>query len=276
MFNNYFHSRFIEDLFLVDPKYSEDYYSRILYGFETMKQSSITIGILARDLEEILPFSLARLHSLGSLFGSYKLIAYENDSVDRTKEILRDSVDVLISEQKNWIINEQDKSSGRRERMSYYRNSLRNEMIKLDSDYYMVYDADILGGFSYEGIANSISYKWDVCGSNSFIYDEHQGDIRRLYYDSWAYRHFGQRTEENIEEINKITMHRGEPIIRVNSCFGGLALYRPLFFKNQVYKYTAEDCDHVTLHLKMVDDGAMIVVNPSQIVVYNETRYLKR
>lgn len=274
MFNNYFHSRFPEDLFLVDSKYTSDYYSRIVYGFETMKKSSITIGILARDLENILPFSLARLHALGSLFGSYKLIAYENDSADNTKQILHDSVDLLISEQKHWIINKQDKSQGRRERMAYYRNTLRNEMIKVDSDYYMVYDADVLGGFSYEGIANSISYKWDVCGSNSFIYDEHNGNIRRLYYDSWAYRYLGQRAEKDSDNINNIAMHRGEPVVRVNSCFGGLALYKPMFFKNQVYKYTADDCDHVTLHLKMIDDGAMIVVNPSQIVLYNRTRYV--
>lgn len=276
MFNNYFHSRFPEDLFLVDSQYTTDYYSRVIYGFETMKKSSLTIGILARDLENILPFSLARLHFLGSLFASYKIVAYENDSIDGTKEILRNSVDLLISEQKSWIINEQDKSIGRRERMAYYRNTLRDAMVKIDSDYYLLYDADILGGFSYEGIANSISYRWDVCGSNSFIYDEHEGNIRRLYYDSWAYRHLGQITEEDVEEINRITMHRGEPVIRVNSCFGGLALYKPLFFKNKVYKYTAEDCDHVTLHLKMIDDGAVIVVNPSQIVIYNETRYLKR
>jgi hypothetical protein len=276
MFNPYFASRFPEDLYTVAQNAQEDYSARVIYGFERMKDTSITIGILARNLEHILPYTIVRINALRTLFRSVTLVAYENDSTDKTKEILSRNVEFLISEELNNPVNKSDKSEDRKVRMAYYRNRLKDRMMRYDSDYYMIYDADILGGFSYEGIANSFSYTWDVCGSNSIMYDTHENKTRRVYYDSWAWRSLGvlTDTQEDNEKANLMFYHRGDRPVRVTSCFGGLALYNKDTFQNVKYKYESYDCDHPTLHIPMWKDGKTIVMNPSQIVLYNKTRYV--
>lgn len=274
MFNSYFASRFPEDLYVVDPRLQDDYTSRVIYGFSKMSQVSITIGMLARNIEEIAPYTVARINALREFFGSSTVVAFENDSTDRTVDILSPAVDFFITRRLEWPVNVSDKSHARKMRMAYYRNECRAEMLRHPSDYYMVYDSDILGGFSYEGIANSFSYEWDVVGSNSLIYDGDEEQIRRLYYDSWAYRPVDNIYDTNVEAKNLIFLNRGEKPIEVASCFGGLALYKHSSFSNHRYRYTDQDCDHVTLHLPMFFDKLKIIMNPSQITLYNRTRYV--
>lgn len=273
--NKYMAARFPDSFYLVAKTNNFDYMNRVTYGFSKMAESTVVIGILARDVADILPYNLYRLEFLKSLFKDANLIAYENDSVDKTCQILLSSmvVDDVISESGKFPTMEQDKSLQRREKMAYCRNRLRDAMIEHGADYYLLYDADILGGFSYEGIANSFSYKWDVCGSNSIIYDGDDENIRRLYYDSWAWRDIENYEDHDSEDINLRSYNRGDKPVECMSCFGGLAIYNNIFTHKQ-YRYTSEDCDHVTINIPMYDNGAKIIMNPSQLVLYNKTRYV--
>jgi hypothetical protein len=64
---------------------------------------------------------------------------------------------------------------------------------------------------------------------------------------------------------------RGEPLLPVNSCFGGLGLYRmPAWL---AARYGGDDCEHVVLHRRMRDAGYdRQYLNPSQIVLYGRKR----
>lgn len=277
MFSSYFASRFPEDMYLVAPGREEEYAARVIYGFNKMLESKIVIGMLVRDLETILPFTLARIDALRSMFCDSVVVVYENDSTDRSKEILIQSNHInLISENLDWPINEQDKSTARMKRMAYFRNACRTEMLRHNADIYMFYDSDILGGFSYEGIANSFSYNWDVCGSNSVIYDIYNDNKRRLYYDTFAFRlpEYLVDEQEHSESKNLMIFHRGDTPLNVASCFGGLGLYKKEIFENPKYQYSSDDCEHATFHIPMFLDGANILINPSQIVLYNRTRFV--
>lgn len=289
MISTYFKTQFPEDWYLPEKSIASGYMDRCNYGFDHISRKRLTIGFLARDIESVLPYTIARLTHLGRFFQFCHIVCFENDSIDKSKEILKSTernykagdLDIvsdnisftLISSNIGKEKNTQDKSLGRRERMAFYRNSLREEMLKSTADYYMVYDGDIEGGFSYEGIANSFSYDWDVCGSNSIIYKTVNDKVQRYYYDSWAWRDLGNWECHEDVEINPRAYHRGEKPIEVNSCFGGLALYNHKTFSCPSYSYTSDDCDHVTLHKQMKNNKCSIFMNPSQLTLYSKSRY---
>lgn len=263
-------SNFPESVFNTQKK---EYYEKTLIGLEKMESKEVLIVGLVRDSEKALPQNIWRIERLGKMFKSYNVFLYENDSVDKTKDILikwsqnnnRISTSLNTLEKKR---HDQDKSEERRTDMAFYRNKYVEEIhVRGGSyDYVIVYDFDILGGFSYEGVANSIGWDYDITGSNSIIYQ----DDHIQYYDSYALEMYEDKTQE---EKNLLSFSRGDEPVEVKSCFGGMAIYKQECSRSG-FNYTADDCDHKTLHKEMRDYGFRVYLNPSQIVLYNETRYL--
>jgi hypothetical protein len=166
-----------------------------------------------------------------------------------------------------------DQSLERRVNMAYVRNKyLEHAKKKYKSGYKLdviiVLDLDIIGGYSYTGLLNSLSYfNNNTCiGSNSIYYQDNQ----RLYYDTWAYKDLNNKSEQ---DKNLMVFHRGENPFEVDSSFGGLMLYPSSILKHNI-KYDSWDCDHVTLHKQLKDLGYKIYLNPSQIVLYSDHYYV--
>lgn len=285
-----FKSSFPEDLYLPATAYEIDYAQRVFFGYNIMSKNDVIIGILVRNIEEIAYHTVLRVCRLGSLFRNATVVWLENGSSDKTRESLlrllpkshillgdpnEDPFNAMDNlEQMRFIDTlpyQGDKSFGRKQRMALVRNLLRNNMIKCEPSHYsIILDGDILGGFSYEGIAHSFSYDWDVCASNSLIYKNGV----KLYYDSWAWRDLEHEKEHSDEEINPREYHRGDTPIRVTSAFGGLGIYKSELYHSPKYHYQDTDCDHPTIHIPMWKDGAKIIMNPSQITLFNKTRYV--
>ena len=60
---------------------------------------------------------------------------------------------------------------------------------------------------------------------------------------------------------------RGEPLVPVTCCFGGLGIYRMEAYRHG--RYGTTDTEHVGFHRAMIDAGfARLFLNPSQILVY--------
>jgi hypothetical protein len=95
----------------------------------------------------------------------------------------------------------------------------------------------------------------------------------RLFYDTWALRLFNKSEELDDNKANLYQFNRGQSPFRVNSCFGGLAIYNPRFLEENI-KYTSKDCDHPTLHNELTRRGYYVVFNPSQITLYNKSCYV--
>lgn len=252
----------------------EIYRDKCILGKTKMANSSVLICGLARDCEDTLVKNIARIDRLKAFFKKSKVFVYENDSSDKTADILYDwwceGNITLVTEDLNNIRHEQDHSHKRTVDMAYYRNKYLKFAAKEQWDFMIVYDFDLEGGFSYEGVCNSFGYdEWDVIGSNSLYYDNHSGQNRRLYYDSWAFREFN---DEEYKDVNLKRYERGEAPIEVFSCFGGLAIYKRDCVRPE-YQYKAGDCDHPTLHKQMRRDGYKVFLNPSQITLYNEHGY---
>lgn len=281
-----FHS-FPEALFLPEFSRQEEYITRVFSGREIARNSRVLICGLVRDASNYSCYLYHRLMAIASPFAQAHIILYENDSKDKTVDKLYDHFDErpnrlvtfeILSERLSKKRNAQDKSSGRRADMAYYRNQyLAKAYERLPAyDYMIVLDTDICGGYSYEGIYHSLTFmdKYDAIGSNSLLYRVRDGNKERLYYDAWAFRQLGAETEHLTTEVNtKLQLKRGEPIFDVNSAFGGLAVYKKDLLCQHNPFYTDEDCDHVTLHKQLRAKGGRIGLNPSQIVLYSPTIY---
>src|SRR5690606_25174011 len=125
----------------------------------------------ARNIEENFCSLVARLETLGELFYQYGILIYENDSTDKTPSYLTTwSIENPHVKFCSEILNFEmlsDTSQKRLQQMAYARNRL-HEMIKrcIPPTYIILVDTDLAGGFSYDGVAHSISYEnFDCIGA---------------------------------------------------------------------------------------------------------------
>jgi hypothetical protein len=258
------------------PPVSKDYANKCLLGLQIASKTNVLIVGCVRDAEPSLEPNLARLDEIRRLFNFSKVIIYENDSKDFSKEILdnyaKTRYNTIFLTEKLGTRKLSDHSLERRINMANARNKYleySKKVIKTNHiDIIIVIDLDIKGGYSYTGLLNSLSYinKTLCIGSNSIYYQ----DKTRLFYDSWAYLDSNNKSEE---EKNLMCFHRGEPLLEVDSCFGGLCIY-PASILNYNIKYENWSCDHVTLHKQLKDLGYKIYLNPSQIVLYSDHYYV--
>lgn len=277
LLNNYIESQFPEALYRPAIADFERYAARVNSGCVTASLSSVVICGLARDIGKNIEYLIPRLNKIGSLFGSYRIVLVENDSTDGTDVKLKNLNDFnisVISEKQEKKRHEQDKSIQRRIDMAYYRNKYLNYILscKMDPDYLIIVDTDLSGGYSYEGIMNSLGFEedWTAIGSNGLIYRGTE-TIERLYFDTWALRTLGSWNDVCGEDANRLRLERGEEPEKVFSCFGGLAIYK--YPRIQGMRYNASDCDCVTLHKQIINSGGNIYLNPSQITLYNSHQY---
>lgn len=270
-------SSFPESKFLPNPRRLKDYNSYVAAGKAKMRNSSVVITGLARNIAPVVGKTIARIERTGRMFKSYKVVIFENDSKDNTAEQLQawaaaNSNVTILTENRNDPINPGIRCLDRATRMALYRNKYRQFIADnyADIPYTIVIDTDLPGGWSYDGLANTFgqALPWDFVGSNGIIYKDYEGVIARpLYYDAWAFRWAGSWSPVAARQINPRHWPRGEPMVKVNSCFGGLGVYCTEALVS--VEYDGTDCEHVPLHRKMMEAGfGQLFMNPSQIACY--------
>lgn len=271
---------FPEAFFPIPIELNREYCMRLEIGERNASQSSVCICGLMRNSGTNFQYTKKRIEKIGSFFNSYKVFMYENDSSDKSAELLEkwseDNDNVFhISEKLQNIKHEQNHSLDRRIDMAYYRNKYLGFLQGTKFDYVIVLDTDLIGGYSYEGILNSLSFDFNVMASNSILmrYHNESNFVEQLYYDAWAFRKIGQETKHKDEEVNILKLPKGGYPFNVNSAFGGLAIYKGDLLTSGKFKYTNADCDHVTIHKQMRQAGHSIQLNPSQITLYSPSVY---
>jgi hypothetical protein len=159
--------------------------------------------------------------------------------------------------------------------MAAYRDRVQAEVAARwpDFDVACVVDTDLPDGWSYDGVAHSFgSGEWDFVGSYGIIYQRQRLTLSRaLHYDVWAFRPLESFQPLDSRAGNALAWRRGESLVPVNSCFGGLGLYRmPAWL---AARYRGGDCEHVPLHREMRERGfGRLYLNPSQITLYGRKR----
>ncbi|MDB5388806.1 MAG: hypothetical protein JWM11_4452 [Planctomycetaceae bacterium] len=266
---------FPEQLFPCRAEFRDEYDQRVITGRDRMSRQTVVICGLCRNVRHFLPKFAARAERLGSMFRDYRIVLFENDSTDATLEFLTDwqlqDVRVhVLSERLGTIRYQQIRSIERAEWMAEYRNRYLNYAVEQfgEFDYMVAIDTDLAGGWSFDGLANTFGQDdWDFVGS----YGLHQRNVDQssewLQFDAWAFRAIGHPHPHSNIEVNSMIFDRGEPLLPVLSCFGGMGVYRMLAV--QTARYGSPDMEHAELHnhMRRLNFGRLFL-NPSQIVLY--------
>jgi hypothetical protein len=186
--------------------------------------------------------------SLGRDFADYRVIVYENNSVDSTKELykswaLENSKVIFISEDltqeflDNYTIKLGDY---RTEFIARARNIVLEKALSHEFDdfaYHVMVDLDGIGSWPIEEIKNTIEnpqFEWDaVCSNGSYdLYAIRSNKFRLngdLIQSIWSAHQtlIGQKLHEILDK---------GIWFKIESAFGGLAIYKRNSIINSVYK----------------------------------------
>src|SRR6185312_11417267 len=79
---------FPENLFPLAQEYAAVYAKRVADGLRQMRDRRVVIAGVVRNSIEVLPHTIERVERLGKFFADYRVVVYENDSIDGTGELL--------------------------------------------------------------------------------------------------------------------------------------------------------------------------------------------
>jgi len=271
---------FAEKTFPCRRARARHYASCVARGRRRMQTVSAVICALCREVVHCLPATAARIERLAGMFARCQTVIFENDSRDATAAWLAQWAAVnssvhVISERLGTPVSTRGTGLDRTSRMAYCRNRCRLAALSVggDFDFVIVLDTDLEGGFSYDGIAHTFGVAdWDFVGSCGLSHDpQASGDgphyAHYAHYDAFAFRSRGQSGVSDFRAVNRLNFRRGDPLVPVWSCFGGLGIYRMECFRQA--QYEGDDCEHVTFHRALRALGYdRLFLNPSQIVCY--------
>lgn len=277
----------------------KDFKSLYFSGQNTIKDKKVIFCSIVRDCAYNLLQNIPTIEKLGSFFKEYKVIIFENNSVDNTKEILNQwsshnkniSIHTANYDESKFddipIPKGYNKSNCKRriKKMAEYRNQYLDyiDSHNMKSDYIIVVDLDV-AKIDVMGVISSfgIQQEWDVIASNCYSRSPH---LKKRYHDTYALIEDGTENipqSETVIDQNRYSWAKisyNMPFIRVFSAFGGLAIYKYESIKG--LRYSAIDnlyggvevkCEHVSIHEELNKKGHnKTYINPNMKIKYQGT-----
>lgn len=258
-----------------EPEFRDPYLHRSLQGRVAAANRTVAFLAICRNAMPWLPRTLALVQETGELFKDWRAFIFENDSVDGTKDVLASlgpRFSVSMTENGRPHLN-YTKTSDRTVALAEYRNKCREWAAEhcRDFDYAIVFDTDPWGGWSIEGVANTIGHLEDenysqAAGMGSYSWAVWGPPIcptpTVIQYDGWACRWNWWKERQDMNWFHLWHPPVGSEPVKMNSCFGQLAVYRMGNYLQGVYQ--GGDCEHVA-HWRTC--GGTCFLNPSQRVV---------
>ena len=264
-----------EDFWGVD--YVDSYNEHVEFGRVEARRQKLAIVAICRNAMPHLKNTHMLVDELAGLWRDCSLYVYENDSTDETARVLDDFAI------RQWITVEHDTLGGEDARGFEPERTVRlakcrtrcQEWVRrsaADANYVMVLDTDPHGGFSIDGVLNSLGWFCQMLGesfhrrtpgamaSHSLFVRKEDRGYGIAAYDAWAARlnFWEDRREHNW--FHMLMPPVGSPPIPMNSAFGGLCLYRREAYLAGVYE--GGDCEHVFHHKAMQKAGYQLFLNP--------------
>jgi len=275
-----------EAVWPVEDGYQADYEAKTLAGIAMAKDTSVAIVAIARNSLPALANTLPLITMVKRQFKDCKMYFWENDSQDATAAVLDKYAEiepgVTVEHGTLGGIDSRGFERERTERLALCRNKCL-EWVRAnaaDTSWTIVYDTDPAGGFSPDGVFNSIGWLGHLLvagcplqpgGMASYSLARYPEGI--AHYDAWAARlnwWDDRRERVGMSWFWHLLPPVGSPPIPMNSAFGGLAVYQTKAFLSG--GYSGEDCEHVPHHRRMREAGYQMYLNPGcrYIAVWND------
>jgi hypothetical protein len=243
-----------------DSEFAEDYAAAVRHGRERSRDASVCLVAICRNAMPWLERTLPLVEATGEMFREWSAFVYENDSTDGTKEVLAAWSD---GQQRHASLNENGrphlnytKVQARTHALAQYRNSCV-QFVKNGEppDYVVVFDSDPFGGWSIDGVMNSVGHiaGGDWWGLASYSWCEMRtsdGRVVPAHYDAWACR-WTWWQERSHDWFFLWHPPVGSRPVEMNSAFGQLAVYDGSHFVRGVY--SGETCEHVPFHKSIAE-----------------------
>ena len=256
-----------------EPDFADDYRDKAAAGRRLAKESTVAFVAICRNAMPWLRITLGLVEQTGEMFREWSAFIYENDSADDTKNVLAGWQD---GQQRHASMNTNGRphlnfttAPVRTHALAEYRTACQWFVRHGDvPDYVIVFDTDPWGGFSVDGVANSIAWldaDRDLYGLASYSWGEWGPPIApqemAVHYDAFAARlnHWKQRDQQWFFQWHPPV---GSPPVRFNSAFGQMAIYRGDAYVAGTYG--GEDCEHVVFHASIAEaTQKRFALNPS-------------
>ncbi len=265
-----------------------------------LSKKSIIVCSIVRNAEKGLRRNIPVVKALCRRMGDYRVVVYENDSTDGTKEVLREWM-AEDGEHVFALLNDTDATKTipsasavtvnpffSRKRIAKMAN-LRNQYMEYveqngwTADYLMVVDLDV-ARLDLEGILSSFcedAPQWDAVTAYGYSTSP---SLQRRYHDTYALVRKGEadvaQTEKSIHDnaLAFAAVLDGDAWVRVDSAFGGLSIYRFECVRGLRYQVLDNDdervevrCEHQSLYAQMRSRGFdRIYVNPQMKLKYQD------
>lgn len=293
--------KFPDEYFPLKIFSKQDFNNKVNNGREIASNLNILFCCTCKDVAKVIKYSISLCDYVGSYFKDYKIFLYENNSSDGTPDVIRSLNNDKIILKSEFIegASYERSSSTLLNRCNLISNA-RNKYVdyineNLNYDYIFVFDADIEGGWSIDGIFNSLYYlegnedygcmtSYCVVGGYENKPLEEIPRSNWLMFDSFAFRSFKLNDwsfPDNIAMNNFIKTERGAEPIPVNSNFNGLSIYKPKCFIDNKYSVknygidSKTDSEHVAFNRGIWKKGLKVMLNPSMITSVSRHKYCK-
>lgn len=248
-----------------DAEFAEDYAAAVRHGREIARDKTVAMVAICRNAMPWLPRTLALVEETGAMFREASCFIYENDSTDDTKAVLAAWSD---GRQRQVSLNINGRphlnyttAPVRTHALAQYRAACQQFVANGETpDYVIVFDTDPWGGWSVDGVANSVaqmqhddslyalaSYSWSE-------WEQPNTPPMAFHYDAFAARLNGwQRRDQNWFHLWHPAV--GSPPVEFRSAFGQLAIYDGGSYLSGSYE--GSDCEHVTFHRSIAERAAL-------------------
>lgn len=240
----------------------------------------------ARDLGHVIESEIVTLNKCFSPLGDLSYFVVESDSTDNTLNTLKSISRNEDNFQYISLGNLSDKFPDRHERMAICRNryleEIRARVIEHKIDFVVVADLDgVNDGLTQASVESCfIRDDWDACFANQ---GRNYYDVFALRHETWCkedpWREMWNLRDRGIKELKskEIAIHKKQKRIsqnsdwiRVESAFGGLAIYRTQVMLSSRYSaylksQSFSTCEHVPFHVESSIGDLRLFINPKFI-----------
>ena len=262
-----------------------------------LNESKIVVCSIVRDAEQGLKTNIPVIRALCKRCKDYRIVIFENDSKDATKELLnawsaedRQRIHAVCSDTDGTrtIPRAKDVKANRffcRHRIEMMAR-LRNQYLDYverqgwSGDYLIVVDLDV-AQLNLAGILTSFESNREYDAVTAFGYST-SPRLKRRYHDTYALTKWG---EQDIPQTETMTIRYADELgvlkptddwVRIYSGFGGLAIYRFEAVKGLRYSALPNDdsrvevhSEHVALYKGMIERGFdRFYINPAMVLKY--------